>query len=199
MNQRVTERRRARSKDQKDERKRAILVAAEAHLRESGFEKFSVTGVARQADLVKGTIYLYFDNREDLLLALYVEKLGAWGDALVRQSPSGMSDLAFIRNYREQSLADPLYLQLVANLTQVIQRNISPEKLAVSKRITDYVLERLSTRLSERLDMTAAQVADALSGLGLLMVGVSLRDESNESEFEKQALRIVGGIRAESR
>jgi TetR/AcrR family fatty acid metabolism transcriptional regulator len=48
----------------------AILNAAQAVLRESGFKRMTMDEVASRAGLGKGTIYLYFESKDDLALSV---------------------------------------------------------------------------------------------------------------------------------
>jgi AcrR family transcriptional regulator len=55
-----------------------ILGAAEALFVRHGYRKTSVSDIARQAGVAKGTVYLYFDNKPDLLLRVIAEEKRAW-------------------------------------------------------------------------------------------------------------------------
>ena len=62
---------RARRSEDKAERVGAILAAAREVWAESASNDLSVSAVAERAGIVKGTIYIYFPTREDLVLALF--------------------------------------------------------------------------------------------------------------------------------
>ena len=62
--------RRARSEDAKDERRQLLLSAALDEFFESGFSAARIEDIAQRASLSKGTVYLYFDSKEALFLAL---------------------------------------------------------------------------------------------------------------------------------
>ena len=51
-------------------RKAQILAAAEEALAERGYHNLQLDDIARRAKVAKGTLYLYFKNKEDLLLGL---------------------------------------------------------------------------------------------------------------------------------
>lgn len=65
--------RRARQSDEKLERRRQILAAAEALFTEGGGELPSVQAIADRAGVAKGTVYLYFATVEDVFIALVGE------------------------------------------------------------------------------------------------------------------------------
>jgi AcrR family transcriptional regulator len=62
---------RAVAPEAKSERRAAILAAAEALLERDPEGGFSVGDIARRAGLAKGTVYLYFGSREEILLAVH--------------------------------------------------------------------------------------------------------------------------------
>jgi len=62
---------RARAPEDKSERRAAIVRAAEALLRRDPGASFAVGDIARRAGLAKGTVYLYFGSREEVLLAVH--------------------------------------------------------------------------------------------------------------------------------
>src|SRR5690348_11406316 len=54
----------------KQEREQEILQAARDVFAERGFEKASIDDIAERVGIGKGTVYLHFAGKEDLLLAL---------------------------------------------------------------------------------------------------------------------------------
>lgn len=64
-------RQRAVQAEDKLERRDAILDAAERHLVRTRGRPASVAEVADEAGLAKGTVYLYFPSKDELLLALH--------------------------------------------------------------------------------------------------------------------------------
>lgn len=59
-----------RREREKETRRKAILDAAERVFFARGLEKATMDEVAEEAEFSKGTIYLYFKNKEDLYLAI---------------------------------------------------------------------------------------------------------------------------------
>lgn len=58
---------------EKEVRRQAILDAAESLMTESGVFSLNIDAVAARTQLAKGTIYLYFKNKEEILAALTVK------------------------------------------------------------------------------------------------------------------------------
>lgn len=53
-----------------------IIEAAVIVIAENGYHASQVSKIAKQAGVADGTIYLYFKNKEDILVSLFEEKMG---------------------------------------------------------------------------------------------------------------------------
>jgi len=53
-----------------------IIDAAVIVIAENGYHQAQVSKTAKQAGVADGTIYLYFKNKEDILISLFKEKMG---------------------------------------------------------------------------------------------------------------------------
>ncbi len=71
-------------------RRLRVIAAAAALMARDGFHAVSMQTVARHAEVSVGSLYLYFDSKDDLLLAVLTEVLGAFG----RDLPLAMADEA---------------------------------------------------------------------------------------------------------
>src|SRR6185436_5575120 len=81
---------RARKHEDKQARRQDILDAARALVAEGApFERIMVADVAERAGIAKGTVYLYFKTKEELLLALLEQLLDAWFPALAAALDGG--------------------------------------------------------------------------------------------------------------
>ena len=75
----------ARTIEQKTAKAEAIAAAALSLQREVRFEDWTVAQVARRAGVAKGTVFLYFESKEALGLAVAQRLLGDWLDDLDRR------------------------------------------------------------------------------------------------------------------
>lgn len=66
---------RARREREKQERRHSILQAARGAFFENGFHGATVDNVAKRAEVSKGTVYLYFESKEEILAHLLLEGL----------------------------------------------------------------------------------------------------------------------------
>jgi len=60
-----------RSKDIKESKKRFILKATANILTKKDFDKITIDDIAEKAGVAKGTVYIYFENKEDLLISVF--------------------------------------------------------------------------------------------------------------------------------
>ncbi|MGD6836209.1 TetR/AcrR family transcriptional regulator [Bacillus thuringiensis] len=66
-----------------------IIDAAVIVIAESGYHQAQVSKIAKQAGVADGTIYLYFKNKEDILISLFQEKMGDFVET-IRQKTAGI-------------------------------------------------------------------------------------------------------------
>src|SRR5436305_335194 len=69
----------------KGEREQAILAAARDVFAEQGFEKASIDDIAERVGIGKGTVYLHFASKEELLIALMSRMSQSLADQCRRQ------------------------------------------------------------------------------------------------------------------
>lgn len=126
--------------EDKQERQQAILDAAERLLRRSPERVANVAEVADEAGLAKGTVYLYFPSKEELLLALHERNVGGFFQALIALL-EGRSrvDFARILALTHQHMVDPpLFLPLASRCFGLMAQSIPDEAaIAFKQRMAD--------------------------------------------------------------
>jgi TetR/AcrR family fatty acid metabolism transcriptional regulator len=65
----------AEKKKNKDDKRDRILKAATQVFAQHGFYRSKIAEIAKRADVADGTIYLYFKNKDDLLISLFEEEM----------------------------------------------------------------------------------------------------------------------------
>lgn len=63
---------------QRLEREELIICAAEALLAEKGYHAIAMDEIATRVGIAKGTVYLHFPSKEDLVVALFERELSAF-------------------------------------------------------------------------------------------------------------------------
>lgn len=92
-------------------RRQAILDAARELLLEVGYDHVTLESIAARADLTKPTVYTYFEGREEILLAAYLQVFDRMEDILREASAldSPFEKLSyFVRQVLTANFASPL-------------------------------------------------------------------------------------------
>jgi AcrR family transcriptional regulator len=146
-----TAERRAREKAQ---RRREILDAARQEFFERGFHQPTVDDVASRAEVSKGTIYLYFESKEEILAHLLLEGLDlllAQMEAAGSAATGSEADAALRRlanAYLQFCQANPAYFRLImafdrGRFEESISRELYQEVLDRSLRGLDLVAQTI--------------------------------------------------------
>jgi len=174
--------------------------------------------LSKRLGLAKGTLYLYFDTRETLYLALLDEKVQAWAQRF-RQTIRAQvtSDEGWARAYYESALSDPLFLQLVLRADLSIVPNVPIAALIAHKRLWAEAMNWVGEATRLALTISEAKALEAVLATGFLLIGcgnqlqadVYAQDNlpadvqeiitlfSPEKHFVSNVCRILAGIRRE--
>ncbi|HEY0474392.1 MAG TPA: TetR family transcriptional regulator [Kribbella sp.] len=132
---------RARSEEQRAERRRTILATAAAMLTELPVAQLSLNELSRRVGLAKSNVLNYFESREAVLLELADAETKAWvqdlADALAEVDPEAAAaergDLLAAAVVRTLA-ARPVFCELVSTQAAVLEHNISTEVALDFKR-----------------------------------------------------------------
>ncbi|RFU61365.1 TetR/AcrR family transcriptional regulator [Bacillus sp. V59.32b] len=96
-----------------------IIDAAVIAIAENGYHQAQVSKIAKQAGVADGTIYLYFKNKEDILISLFHEKLGYLVEQIeeeIKGKPNAAEKLLVLIKRHFQILSDDSHLAIVTQL-----------------------------------------------------------------------------------
>ncbi|MFP7293555.1 TetR/AcrR family transcriptional regulator [Bacillus safensis] len=96
-----------------------IIDAAVVVIAENGYHQSQVSKIAKQAGVADGTIYLYFKNKEDILISLFKEKMGQFIERMetdIQKKPSAKEKLLLLIEEHFRMLAQNHHLALVTQL-----------------------------------------------------------------------------------
>jgi TetR/AcrR family fatty acid metabolism transcriptional regulator len=74
-----------RPKAGRGDKREKILTAAVKIFAKNGFYNAKISQIAKEAGVADGTIYLYFKNKDDLLISTFEEVMGKMNERLVRE------------------------------------------------------------------------------------------------------------------
>lgn len=117
-----------------------IIDAAVIAIAENGYHQAQVSKIAKQAGVADGTIYLYFKNKEDILISVFQEKMGVFVDNLqdiIKNGSSSSEKLAQMIENHFKVLSDDRHL---ATVTQLELRQSNKEiRLKINAILKEYL------------------------------------------------------------
>lgn len=141
------------TKKKKQLKEKELFSAAYNLFIENGIEKTSIDDIAKTAGVAKGTFYLYFNDKYDILNKLILQK----SNEIIKEGLAKTNDLK-IENFRERTLffIDHIINHLKDNvsLLKLINKNISwglyrkaimkPEEYENVKKVLDIFIKNLT-------------------------------------------------------
>ncbi|HEY4460005.1 MAG TPA: TetR family transcriptional regulator [Pseudonocardiaceae bacterium] len=177
----MTSFKRARSEEQRAERRRAILDTAAAMLDEQSVAQISLNELSRRVCLAKSNVLRYFESREAVLLELLDLQSRSWLDQLAADLETGI-DAATTARERTDRLAAliaaslaarPVLCDLISNQAAVLERNVSASVAADYKR---------------------AAIANAGVLVRLVLSGVPEFGEHDAQRYAATVLLVAGAV-----
>ncbi|QHQ80119.1 fatty acid metabolism transcriptional regulator FadR [Bacillus subtilis] len=96
-----------------------IIDAAVEVIAENGYHQSQVSKIAKQAGVADGTIYLYFKNKEDILISLFKEKMGQFIERMeedIKEKATAKEKLALVISKHFSLLSGDHNLAIVTQL-----------------------------------------------------------------------------------
>ncbi|WP_298830473.1 TetR/AcrR family transcriptional regulator [uncultured Planococcus sp.] len=96
-----------------------IIDAAVIVIAENGYHQAQVSKIAKQAGVADGTIYLYFKNKEDILISVFQEKMGVFVSKLeqiISRDLDASTKLGLMIESHFELLASDIHLAIVTQL-----------------------------------------------------------------------------------
>ena len=170
---------RARSEEQREARRQAILGAAAAMLTEIPVAEVTLNELSRRVGLAKSNVLRYFESREAVLLELLDS---AWQDWLVRLDPelAGTLEPAAPVSARCGQLAAavaaslaarPMLCDLISAQAAVLEHNVSPQVAAQYKRASMAGIAALGALMLRCVPELGELDAVKLAGVSIMTAG----------------------------
>lgn len=184
---------RARSAEQKAERRQRILDAARRMLVEHlDIQSLSLNELARRTGMAKSNLYRYFESREAVLLELFIEEWTSWrsevegGLGVVSQKKDRLGALVALLS--QATARFPLMCNLMHALPSVLEHNIGVEVIRAFKHDGVLYIGALSERMHAAVPrFTPQQHAELMRHWVTLVVGTW--PLANPSDNAKQAMQ----------
>lgn len=167
---------RTRAIDEADKalRRQSLLQSALRLFLEQPTNLPSVQAIATEAGLAKGTIYLYFDTKEEIFLAilthLYDGILSELLTNLESEPQVAQSVAATLSAYTRRH---PAFLPLASMNTTILERNVKPDLVMQLKTRLYEGIARISQALNKRYPtLSLSECAQLLINTQALVLGL---------------------------
>ncbi|MEN2467630.1 TetR/AcrR family transcriptional regulator [Ornithinibacillus sp. FSL M8-0202] len=132
-----------------------IIDAAVDVIAENGYHASQVSKIAKKAGVADGTIYLYFKNKEDILVSVFEEKMGQFIEQIVaatNERENASEKLLTLIEMHFSQLAANHHLAIVTqlelrqsnlSLRQQINRILKPYLVVIDEIVKEGVEEKL--------------------------------------------------------
>jgi AcrR family transcriptional regulator len=169
--------RRARRPEQKEQRREAILVAAQDLAARSGVRNVSLGSVASAVGLAKSNVARYFGTREEIYLELTARGWREWEAAVLERlrDATGREDVIDILT---ETLAErPLFCDLLSQCTTILEHNVSLEAARAFKRDAIRVVAEVGVAVAKAdpglTEGEGAELVGAAGGLATLLYPIA--------------------------
>lgn len=95
-----------------------IIHAAAKVFAKKGFFHAKVSDIAREAQVADGTIYLYFENKDDILISLFEEEMKTVLENMIKEVSKETSSIKKIEKF---ALTHLRLIELNKNMAEIIQ------------------------------------------------------------------------------
>jgi AcrR family transcriptional regulator len=155
----------------REERRTALLDAAMQLWAENPERLSHVSEVATAAGVAKGTVYLYFKSKEDLLLAAHERHVDAFFAALIERAsqpqPMHFDDMMHLTTVHIVHV--PNFLPLATLMGGLLDKGVTPDVANVFEQRVAQHLQRAGALLCRHFPCT-----DTAAGVRLLMQSYGL-------------------------
>lgn len=147
-----------------DKKQEALFLATIKLVNEIGFTSSSVAKIAREAGVSPATLYVYFKNKEDLLVSTYLEIKQGMGAAMLKGFDESLpvydifhrvwcNTFAYVAKHQEEfryteQFANSPYTELID--PQQVQKSFAPLLTVIQRGIDEKIIKDVS------LDVLAA-------------------------------------------
>jgi AcrR family transcriptional regulator len=152
-------------------RRSDILNAARRLAQRAGFDAFTMEGLAAEAKLAKGTLYLYFGTKEAVFFHLEQDQLFTWLAAAVAML-KGMRGADALANALVASIdAHPRVAEIFALISTRLENNVPDDDVLSFKLRLLGSIEELGQSLCTGLGLPLSHAPDLCIGLHALLIG----------------------------
>ncbi len=137
---------------QRQERESLILQAAEEVLLEKGYHETSIDEIAARVGIAKGTVYLHFPSKEDLVIAIYQREmlqLLQYIDSIIGSQSTALAKVEAIFELMYGGIMSTRMRLLFSISNSAGLKHLLDEKTGCLREMWDQLTERLNSLFEE--------------------------------------------------
>ena len=185
----------------KTELKERIMQSAMENFAKNGFDRTRMEDIATTAGLAKGTLYLYFKNKEDLFYAICdhnLEELRNQLSRLFNRKENILLDAErFYDEYRKGSLGSDIWFEMIAlstrspKLKKILAENQS-KVYQVVKEFLKTQIERGFLREDIKIDVIASALIALYNGLAVNKLLLQTSNSESQKAWIETIRALIG-------
>ncbi|WP_137626483.1 TetR family transcriptional regulator [Lactiplantibacillus pingfangensis] len=187
---------RARSKEQVEARKHAIILSAAKVYQELGYEGLSFASIASHTDFTRPTIYNYFETKEEILILILINDLAEWckdfNNQFILNHIYSIKDVGTI--WTKCLMQHERMIELHSILFTIIAKNVSSEYLTKFEQASKNARQQMAATLAELFPNASepALISFTFSALSLALgeFPVAKVSDLNQKNFSFEEIGI---------
>lgn len=183
---------RARSPEHKEERKQAIMAAADKLFLAYPYHDITLSSIAQEVGLSRANLYKYAQTKEEIYLWLHAQCNEAYFDDLLYSLQGDkLTNRQFAKKWAQVTARHDAFLRYQDVLIPVLETNVSLDALVEFKRNFSRICAPIDSLLAKQCGFEDAQCAHDLFRC-LLYQASGLRNLHACSALTKEAMAIAG-------
>ena len=188
---------------EKANKRELILAAAREIFGEKGYHSTTSEEIAKKAGVGKGTIYQYFESKQDIFLQMHMQYLKQYSEnvvALIQENSTFEENLRRIIRYHLDNLQDLIQfgVQFMSRMqtdeTKCTENHAVMEEVKKQLSVEQYKLFDVAKERGEIIDVDPQLLITCFSGMfvGIAhMVGMRELSAEEKQQVEESLIRIV--------
>jgi AcrR family transcriptional regulator len=184
---------RARSKEQKDQRLEEIIEVACKQYESTSYDKLTMASIAKDLSFSRVSLYSYAATKEEILLLVLIEDHKNWADDIsnVLEHKKNLTIEVFAKIWSETYYRHTRLLSLYAIMMSIIEKNVSLEKLTTFKRDFASTLLPVAELIKNTLPFLTNDNVYKFNNLQFHFLK-GLYPATIETEIQKEAIKLSG-------
>lgn len=188
---------------EKANKRELILAAAREIFGEKGYHSTTSEEIAKKAGVGKGTIYQYFESKQDIFLQMHMQYLKQYSEnvvALIQENSTFEENLRRIIRYHLDNLQDLIQfgVQFMSRMqtdeTKCTENHAVMEEVKKQFGVEQYKLFDVAKERGEIIDVDPQLLITCFSGMfvGIAhMVGMRELSAEEKQQMEESLIQIV--------